>query len=1171
MNPKLDTSWTLSKLCLLAMTLLLVPATVLALQFHETGIPFPGSQEIITAATVDEHNSVQLLSTGNFEIRKPIGRILEREIWPDPDLPSAPTGIFLPAGDLNGDGRNDLMQTRLRLADLRTDNLSDLSDRTLIYYSGSFTGNHDQVIYDDMLLPAGDLTGDGKANLLGQDIFGNTTVYSHDGTTLQAASATTQVTLPADLTVTSSQWGTDIDGDGFEDFVFTLSPSGYPDAGFELFVLYGGNLDSELGVGVYDTRTILPAELDGMRLTAVTDVFELDGAIHIILSMQSTFSRRFAVILSIDEARTVSFIQAIQLTDYNHFRAGLIFTATLSSGGDPHLVASDFGFRPDRSFYFPPSAEEGEIFSDVPIALHPFRVWPAGDLNNDGTTNFLANESATGPLRFGGFPNGIAEGFTLGDHFPGFGTDVRLLTGDLFEFGDLTGDGSDNLIYSFIGGANSAAGVIRVAGSEGGVLSSEEFFYDEESFPFRANTAYALGDFTGNGNDDFAVSFSQAFLGSGKLNFYEGGSNWQTPAASWTMPANKSVIDIVSGRFTDPDRLDLVILFAETPDLSTPQLRTNVLELYTGGILPGQAPDRILRDSDAYPGLAHSTGAINTITKAGDVTNSGYDDLLIASANVANDQNLGPLPALLYAGGPSFMDGSPDAAFNFPAEDLGFGIGGALTGLGDINGDGIDDFAITNLNQGASADFAEYGTGRLGGRIHIYFGRDGDTHFGEPDITLRADRESIVSGNDMWLFGMSAIATGDFLGTGNRGLVAKPFQHHKRADATVGVAGVHVFQRNLLDEDPQPDQLLPLHSSIMAINPTSEFIPFMGWALMSGIPDLTSNGRDELLIIGSAGHTNAVLHYGRDPLSPVPDVVFESPNSSITMGAPGNFINRQYRTAVGDFNGDGKLNFLAVQNDTNFPDSPVYLYELGRAGGVQVQVTKTEPIDSGGGTIEDEETNTTVVIPEDALDSEVEIEIGTFPVTPEGADVAGVMVYLGPSGTTFSEPVEVTVGYDPDNLPDGVAEEDLVLLRYDEATSEWEELLPSTVNTEEKTVTGFTTQFSGFGAGALKIPTSFDRTDRTDDQVPGSIALHQNYPNPFNPVTNIRWELNGEQHVLLTVYDLLGRKVMELANGVYPAGIHTVAFDAGNLASGIYLYRLEAGSVMLHRKMTVVK
>ncbi|MEX0681568.1 MAG: T9SS type A sorting domain-containing protein [Balneolales bacterium] len=100
------------------------------------------------------------------------------------------------------------------------------------------------------------------------------------------------------------------------------------------------------------------------------------------------------------------------------------------------------------------------------------------------------------------------------------------------------------------------------------------------------------------------------------------------------------------------------------------------------------------------------------------------------------------------------------------------------------------------------------------------------------------------------------------------------------------------------------------------------------------------------------------------------------------------------------------------------------------------------------------------------------------------------------------------------------------------------------------------------------------RTGTTIDQVedvPARIALHQNYPNPFNPVTNISWELDAERHVSLTVFDLLGRKVATLADEPYPVGVHTLTFDASRLASGVYIYRLDTGGVIMNRKMTVVK
>lgn len=90
--------------------------------------------------------------------------------------------------------------------------------------------------------------------------------------------------------------------------------------------------------------------------------------------------------------------------------------------------------------------------------------------------------------------------------------------------------------------------------------------------------------------------------------------------------------------------------------------------------------------------------------------------------------------------------------------------------------------------------------------------------------------------------------------------------------------------------------------------------------------------------------------------------------------------------------------------------------------------------------------------------------------------------------------------------------------------------------------------------------------------LPSEIALYQNYPNPFNPETQIQWQLNREEHVTLSVYDLLGRKVASLVNQSYPAGIHTVTFDASALSSGIYVYRLETGQgKVFTRKMTLLK
>ena len=88
---------------------------------------------------------------------------------------------------------------------------------------------------------------------------------------------------------------------------------------------------------------------------------------------------------------------------------------------------------------------------------------------------------------------------------------------------------------------------------------------------------------------------------------------------------------------------------------------------------------------------------------------------------------------------------------------------------------------------------------------------------------------------------------------------------------------------------------------------------------------------------------------------------------------------------------------------------------------------------------------------------------------------------------------------------------------------------------------------------------------------PHTFVLQQNYPNPFNPSTNVEFSLPSSSQVRLTVYNMLGQEVATLVNGQMEAGTHTVRFDASRLSSGIYLYRLNAGSFVKTMKMILLK
>ena len=100
-----------------------------------------------------------------------------------------------------------------------------------------------------------------------------------------------------------------------------------------------------------------------------------------------------------------------------------------------------------------------------------------------------------------------------------------------------------------------------------------------------------------------------------------------------------------------------------------------------------------------------------------------------------------------------------------------------------------------------------------------------------------------------------------------------------------------------------------------------------------------------------------------------------------------------------------------------------------------------------------------------------------------------------------------------------------------------------------------------------------------DFDTPKKFELSQNYPNPFNPATTISFTIpeatlnpfQGGTLVKLTVYNILGQQVAILVNDILESGVHTINFDASELNSGMYIYKIESNGLIQTRKMTLVK
>jgi hypothetical protein len=99
----------------------------------------------------------------------------------------------------------------------------------------------------------------------------------------------------------------------------------------------------------------------------------------------------------------------------------------------------------------------------------------------------------------------------------------------------------------------------------------------------------------------------------------------------------------------------------------------------------------------------------------------------------------------------------------------------------------------------------------------------------------------------------------------------------------------------------------------------------------------------------------------------------------------------------------------------------------------------------------------------------------------------------------------------------------------------------------------------------------YTKAEMEENLIPTEFVLYQNYPNPFNPNTKISWQFPVVSWQILKIYDILGNEVATLVNEYRNAGNYVVEFDASNLSSGIYFYKLQTGTFIQTKKMILLK
>lgn len=194
----------------------------------------------------------------------------------------------------------------------------------------------------------------------------------------------------------------------------------------------------------------------------------------------------------------------------------------------------------------------------------------------------------------------------------------------------------------------------------------------------------------------------------------------------------------------------------------------------------------------------------------------------------------------------------------------------------------------------------------------------------------------------------------------------------------------------------------------------------------------------------------------------------------------------------------------------------------------------------------------------------------TGPSVPEGFTIGDSRYYNLLTNATVSGEITVCITYDEGALT--VPETELLLLHWDTMANPpgWQNIT-STLDTRDNVICGVTKSLSPFVIGTVVA------TAVGNPSTPNAFALHSNVPNPFNPQTTISYDIPASGgNVSISIYDVAGRLVRELVSEHRGAGTWSVQWNGddahgGRVASGVYFYRMRAGSFVDTRKMVLLK
>ncbi|WP_412061897.1 T9SS type A sorting domain-containing protein [Rubrivirga sp. IMCC45206] len=812
-----------------------------------------------------------------------------------------PDGPPLPAGDVNGDGADDLVYTASDVADARTADLADRTGQTLVYFGPAETTVPDQVLFR-ALVPAGDLDGDGFADAYAS-VEGGTLIYRGSAAGYVEGDRLLDGGQPVVIEGLgrpgrASAVG-DVDGDGRPDIVVTTDAgAARTRTAFEAVVVFGGGPVVDLRV----EEVLLRGESPPLVLLVDTNG---DGRDEIAFAEEQlpSFPTGAMLLIRIAEwdpsatAFDVSSLGPVESTFLVNDAFGLV---DFDADGDldlwvvPFLETRPVVFRNDA----------GSLDPD-PFDLDAYPAF--ADLDDDGAPDFVRSLDASpprlsvcyGPSAFDEPARSVFASTCMNGTAAGVPESVRfdpVVPGVGRAFGDLDGDGQTDLLLTPgvipETGVQTQFGRVRVS-SPGRAPAAVATLYDGAAFPASSVRRVAgLGDVSGDGIDDLAIVHAETRYGAdARIEVFFGGSDLSngpdlilrsTPISRTAgAPAAANVVGV---DFDGDGVRDIAAVYPAIEDAGGDGVSSGGALIWMGGADADDVAEWVL---DCAVRCRFNVSPVGLLgVGAGDLDGDGIGDAVV-----------GGQTAFVLLGGP--RPAQPESRFPDERVVRRFRDGMEILvpssyrvdGLGDVDVDGFDDVLLCVVSS-----------------VGCEIARGGPDGLAPQALPLE------VPGG---LVGISATG-GDFDGDGDADAALSTYVSPSAGnslDVLYGGPGV----------DGRPDASTDVLTSLYGPS------PFVGE--VTALPDLDRDGADDLLLAAnySPVNTGAYLLSGRtfDLLaSLVP------PNPTVGLGADNNDVQKSTHSAVGDFDGDGVTDVVLLQSDdTN--DAPeasrAYRYRLDSA------------------------------------------------------------------------------------------------------------------------------------------------------------------------------------------------------------------------------------------------